>query len=173
MQLFAAEPLHFAQQTSGGAWLDTSSAMHSKQALSRGRGLLLQGDQLDAERCSAPLEIKVGVEYGTDPRKVSDLLTGLARKHPDVLSEPPAKTIFVGFGESSLDFRLDSWTQSFDRWVDIQSELTIRVYLALTEASIGIPYSHRTVWLKAAPDSRCGRSSRAPGGSRPPSRSQY
>jgi len=57
------------------------------------------------------MEVPVGVAYGTDPTQVIELFVRLAKDHPDVLDDPEPKTIFTGFGASSLDFELRAWTR--------------------------------------------------------------
>ncbi len=93
-------------------------------------------------------EINVGVAYGTDPRRVLDLLVEVAKQHPDIISEPPPIAVFHGFGESSLDFSLRAWTNTVDRFITIRSELTVSVNAALVEAGIEIPFPQRDLHFR-------------------------
>jgi small-conductance mechanosensitive channel len=65
------------------------------------------------------IDVKLGVAYGTDPQKLLDLLLSAARAHRAVLAYPPPLALFLGFGESSLDFELRCWTDDFDNWVEV------------------------------------------------------
>ncbi len=94
------------------------------------------------------LEIPVGVAYGTDPERVIALLTEMASKHPDVMNEPPPDTLFVGFGDSALNFQLRAWTSRFERWIVVKSELTIGVNATLRDAGISIPYPQRDLHIR-------------------------
>jgi small-conductance mechanosensitive channel len=96
------------------------------------------------------IEVKVGVAYGTDPERVLALLEGVARGHPDVLEEPAPQALFIGFGESSLDFELYAWSAAFDTAGSTQSELAIGVNRALGEAGIEIPFPQRDLHLRTA-----------------------
>jgi small-conductance mechanosensitive channel len=96
------------------------------------------------------MDIKLGVAYGTDPERVIALLEGVARGHPDVLEDPPPQALFVGFGESSLDFELRAWTALFDTWVGTQSDLALRVARVLAESGIEIPFPQRDLHLRSA-----------------------
>jgi small-conductance mechanosensitive channel len=96
------------------------------------------------------LEINVGVAYGTDPEVVIDLLTRMASKHPDILAEPSAETLFVAFGDSALNFQLRAWTNHFERWIQIKSELTIGVNATLRDAGIAIPFPQRDLHIQTA-----------------------
>ncbi|MEM9136764.1 MAG: mechanosensitive ion channel domain-containing protein, partial [Cyanobacteria bacterium P01_F01_bin.42] len=55
------------------------------------------------------LHVPVGVAYGTELDKVKKLLLKAADDHDDVLRTPQPEVVFVGFGESSLDFELLVW----------------------------------------------------------------
>jgi len=70
------------------------------------------------------MEVPVGVAYGTDPTQVIELFVRLAKDHPDVLDDPEPKTIFTGFGASSLDFELRAWTRG--DFVAVASDLRER-----------------------------------------------
>ncbi len=93
------------------------------------------------------LEINVGVAYGTDPRTVIEILTKVGSHHPDVLKDPGPQTLFVGFGDSSLDFQLRAWIDKFDQWVVIRSDLSLAVHDALRDAAIEIPFPQRDLHL--------------------------
>jgi potassium efflux system protein len=108
------------------------------------------------------LEIPVGVAYGTDPERVIELLTEVGSKHPDIMREPPPDTLFVGFGESALNFQLRAWTNRFEKWVVIRSELTIGVNAALRDAGISIPFPQRDLHIQnIAPESAMPRADEA------------
>ena len=94
------------------------------------------------------IDVAVGVAYGTPPEKVLDILLGVARAHPQVLSEPAPVALFLRFGESALRFEMRVWTDSFDLWVQTQSELAVALYAALREAGIEIPFPQRDVRLR-------------------------
>ncbi len=98
------------------------------------------------------LEIPVGVAYGTDPERVIKLLTDVGSQHPDIMREPPPDTLFLGFGDSSLDFQLRAWTSNFDRWQNIKSELAIGINAALRDANISIPFPQRDLHILTTPN---------------------
>lgn len=96
------------------------------------------------------LEISVGVEYGTDPRVVLEILERVAQEHPDVLADPAPLPLFVGFGDSSLDFLVRFWTAKFDDFLRIKSAVTVAIYAALNDADITIPFPQRDLHLRSA-----------------------
>ena len=95
------------------------------------------------------IEINIGLAYGTDPAAAIALLTEAARKTSGVSLEPAPLALFMGFGQSTLDFSLRAWTPDFDRWMVIRSELLSRMYQALTQAGIEIPYPQRDLHLRS------------------------
>ena len=95
------------------------------------------------------MEILVGVAYGTDPRKVLELLLNAARADERLLSNPEPSALFLGFGESSLDFSLRAWTDDFDNYLTIKSDLTLAVHDALYASGIEIPFPQRDLHLRS------------------------
>jgi small-conductance mechanosensitive channel len=93
------------------------------------------------------IDIPIGVAYGTDPKRVLDLLLGVARAHPDVLGDPKPFAMLVRFGESSLDFELRAWAGG--DILRVGSELRVAVNRALREAGIEIPFPQRDLHLKS------------------------
>jgi potassium-dependent mechanosensitive channel len=103
------------------------------------------------------LDVNVGVAYGVDPKRVLTLLQAVATATPGVAADPPPAVIFSGFGPSSLDFGLRAWTDNFADWVAIRSALTVRVYDALVEAGISIPFPQHDLHLKSvSPEALAG-----------------
>jgi len=96
---------------------------------------------------SRRIDLPVNVAYGTSPDKVIEILLGVARAHPHVLSAPPPEALFLGFGDSALQFELRCWGQ-FDLWVRVRSELAVALCAALGEAGIEIPFPQREVRLR-------------------------
>jgi small-conductance mechanosensitive channel len=93
--------------------------------------------------------IPVKVAYGAAPQRVTELLTGVAIRHPQVIDEPAPGAVFLGFGENSLDFELRAWTDRFGDAEAIQSQLADSVYTVLTDARIELPVPRREVRLRA------------------------
>ena len=92
-------------------------------------------------------DIPVAVAYGTDPQVVIDILVGVAGDHPDVMDEPPPAALFLGFGESSLDFELRAWTG--ENFVQVSSDLRVGINAAIIGAGIEIPFPQRDLHLRS------------------------
>jgi len=94
------------------------------------------------------IDVPVGVAYGTAPDKVLEILVGVARANPHVLSDPAPVALFRGFGESALRFEMQCWTDRFDLAGQTQSDLTVALYTTLREAGIEIPLPQRDVRVR-------------------------
>jgi len=97
-----------------------------------------------ARRVSLP----VGVAYGTPPERVLALLERVARAHPEVLPSPAPEMLFLGFGDSSLDFELRVWTDGLLLY-RVKSDLAVATYDALQQAGIEIPFPQRDLHLRS------------------------
>jgi len=96
-------------------------------------------------------EIDVGVAYGSDPAQVLRLLEAAAAEVPEVQGVPRPRALFVGFGDSSLDFRLFAWVESLDVGVEAQNGLRTSILRILGGAGIEIPFPQRDVHIRVAP----------------------
>jgi len=94
------------------------------------------------------LDISVGVAYGSPVKQVMEILAGVAAKHAEVMDNPSPQTLFLGFGDSSLDFELRCWTGEFRKFRRIKSDLVVGIEAALGEAGITIPFPQRDLHIK-------------------------
>jgi len=105
------------------------------------------------------LDIPVGVSYGSPVKQVMDILASVASQHEDVLDSPAPRALFRGFGDSSLDFELRCWTQKFELFRRIASDITVGIEAALNDAGIVIPFPQRDLHIKTV-ESTAGRTLR-------------
>jgi len=95
------------------------------------------------------IDVNVGVAYGNDPKRVLELLMEVTQSTPGIAEQPAPTVLFVGFGASSLDFSIRSWTNNFGDWVKIRSDLHVRVYEALRQDGIEIPFPQQDLHLRS------------------------
>jgi small-conductance mechanosensitive channel len=97
------------------------------------------------------LDVPVGVNYGAPPKEVIQMLERVARNHPRVMRVPPPQGLFVGFGDSSLNFELRAWTDEFADWARIRSDLAVAIHDGVAEAGWTIPFPQREVRILKSP----------------------
>ncbi len=91
------------------------------------------------------VRLKVGVAYGSDLDQVRDVLLNVAEEQPDILEEPEARVRIRAFGDSGIDHELLGWIEMPVLRGRVLDDLFRRVYVALREAEIEIPYPQREV----------------------------
>ena len=92
------------------------------------------------------VDLPVGINYGAQPKKVIELLEGVARAHPDVLQDPAPRCLFMSYGDSSINFELRVWSE-YTKSQQVHSDLTVAVYDAVYAAGISFPFPQREVRL--------------------------
>ena len=99
------------------------------------------------------LEIDVGVAYGTEPEQVVRLLEAAAKEVTEVETIPAPRAWFTGFGDSSLNFRLEAWIAEYGRGSANESALRMAIVRKFKEADIEIPFPQREIrLLRDGPD---------------------
>ena len=100
------------------------------------------------------LRVNVGVSYGSDINKVRDILEALANEHPEVITDgraPAPRALFIGFGDSSLNFELRCRINRIDRRFTTQSDLNFAINEAFQKAEISIPFPQRDLHIVSYP----------------------
>jgi small-conductance mechanosensitive channel len=93
-------------------------------------------------------DIAVSAAYGTNPRKVLEIIKEIAAEHPSVIKNPGPWATFEGFGESSLNFKVRFWV-SFDIGLTVKSEVAMNIYDAFEKAGIRIPFPQQDLHIKS------------------------
>lgn len=95
------------------------------------------------------VDVKVRVAYGTDPKVVLNLLVNVAKSYPGILRERAPEAFFLGFGDSALDFELRFWSARQETSFQLQSDVAVSIFEALTDAGIEIPFPQRDLHLRS------------------------
>jgi potassium-dependent mechanosensitive channel len=116
---------------------------------------------------SRRLDVSVGVAYGSDLKRVLEILLDAANTTPGLATWPVPSVTFVGIGASSLNFSISAWTNDFYNWGAIRSNMTVRVYDTLRAAGIEMPFPQQDLHLRSiSPEARAdlaGAGPRTPG----------
>ncbi len=93
--------------------------------------------------------LKVGVAYGSDVEKVTQILNNIANEHKQVLEDPGSKVLFMDFGNSSLDFELRFWVSELWTTDAILSDLRYAIDREFRNENITIPFPQRDLHIKS------------------------
>jgi potassium efflux system protein len=97
---------------------------------------------------STRVVVDVGVAYGSDPRKVEQILREAASRVPGLIQDPPPGVWFMGFGDSALNFRLRAFVADAEQRTDTISELHYAIEKTLRDHGISIPFPQRDIHIR-------------------------
>ncbi|MBL8136579.1 MAG: mechanosensitive ion channel [Acidobacteria bacterium] len=86
------------------------------------------------------IEVEVGASYDAPPNVVKQALHEALDNAPLVLREPPPDVIVLGFGSSSVDYRLRFWIDDFGRDNTARDQVRTNIWYTFKRHAIEIPY---------------------------------
>lgn len=87
------------------------------------------------------VNIKVGVAYQEDLRKVSELLAGVAAAEPLALKDPAPVISVENFGDLGIDFLMGVWGKT-EEFLNLKTSLMIGIKDTFEANHIEIPFPH-------------------------------
>jgi potassium efflux system protein len=114
-------------------------------------GNLLSGNLINwtLSDSSRRVELPIGVAYGSNVRRVLEILLRVATEQRDAMKDPAPNVLFVGFGESSLDLVVRFWTRDATVAVAARSEAGVAIAEALAAEGIQIPFPQRDLHIRS------------------------
>jgi len=91
------------------------------------------------------VEIKVGVAYGSDVKRVHEVLLEIARSHPMVLKNPEPFVQFTNFGTAALEFEVRIYLADILNGGGVQNDIRFAILEAFNREGIEIPSTPRAV----------------------------
>ncbi|RWD73112.1 mechanosensitive ion channel family protein [Mesorhizobium sp.] len=91
------------------------------------------------------VEIKVGVAYGSDVRRVHAILLNIARAHPMVLKNPEPFVLFANFGAAALEFEIRVFVADIMNSSVVQNDIRFAIFDIFEDERIEIPSTPRAV----------------------------
>jgi small-conductance mechanosensitive channel len=93
------------------------------------------------------LELRVGVPYQCDLKRVREAMLGAAHGHPLCLEEPKPALFVANLGASMIELQLFIWSAR-ENSVEIQSAVLQEIKLALERDGVEMPPISRTIALE-------------------------
>jgi potassium efflux system protein len=84
------------------------------------------------------VEVPVSVARGVDLQRVLELLKSVAANHQSIAKEPAPQAYIVNFAPGAVSLQLQAWTDRYEDWVQVRSDLSLAVDQALTRENITI-----------------------------------
>lgn len=89
-------------------------------------------------------DLDVGVSYSEDMGKVMRVLRETAEANIHCLDEPNPLVIFLGFADSSINFKLGVWMVKQD-YLLVRNSIAQQVHEAFAREGIEIPFPHQVI----------------------------
>jgi len=91
--------------------------------------------------------IRVGVAYGTSMRDAAEKIEDCAKRHGNVLKDPPPQVLFEDFGDSAQVLTLYFWVEVSDKIgaTQVASDLRFMIDKRLADDGIVIAFPQRDV----------------------------
>ncbi|MET0104377.1 MAG: mechanosensitive ion channel domain-containing protein, partial [Sedimenticola sp.] len=95
----------------------------------------------------------IGVAYGSDVEKVKEILLDIAHQQPGAILDGSVnmpKVLFLGFGDSALNFELRFIIRNVDEKLQTLSDVNFAIDKAFRENDISIPFPQRDLHLRSS-----------------------
>jgi len=97
------------------------------------------------------VRVDVGVAYGSNLKRVKEIILEVFRQHPIITQNPEPAVYFVNFGDSSLDLMCVGYVPHYTEAWKTAEEIRLAIYEAFEREGIEIPFPQRVVHLPDFP----------------------
>jgi potassium efflux system protein len=84
------------------------------------------------------LEVAVNVVPGADSQRVVEFLKTAAAGQPGIAKDPAPQVYLISFTATATTYQVRAWTDRYQDWAQVRSDLAVAVNTALLRESIGI-----------------------------------
>jgi len=92
-------------------------------------------------------KININVSYGSDVKRVKEILLDIAKNTEDVEKDPPPSVHFVNLGEYALHFVVVTWVGGPHKQFSVKTKIIEEVYDRFNKEGIKIPYPTQSIHL--------------------------
>ncbi|MGI5101540.1 mechanosensitive ion channel family protein [Treponema vincentii] len=93
------------------------------------------------------VKTELGVAYGTDLRKLEQILLSVAKNNAFIIDDPAPSILWTSFSTSSIDLTLMAWTKIED-FVNLRNSLFVEIDERLKQENIEIPFQQLDIHIK-------------------------
>jgi len=94
------------------------------------------------------IDMVMGVAHKEHLDRVREVLLAVADAEPLCLDEPKPMFLFIGYGDSALEFQFSVWAATETFW-ELRTRMWLAIKRAFDAADIEIPFPHRTLYTGA------------------------
>jgi potassium efflux system protein len=95
------------------------------------------------------LVVPVGIAYGSDTRLAREVLMRVAQSGQHVLREPAPRVLFMGFGESALNFEVRVYVGALDCYLSTLDDINTAIDDEFRRAGIEIAFPQRDIHVRS------------------------
>jgi small-conductance mechanosensitive channel len=103
---------------------------------------------------SRRIEILVGVAYGTDLKKVKEILKNLVTNDERILQSPTPDVLIKEFANSAINVQVFFWVRNVREGLAVKSDVISAIDIAFKENNIVIPFPQQDVHIHSFNDVR-------------------
>jgi len=94
------------------------------------------------------LRLRIGVAYGSDMKRVKEVIMDTLTSHPDILDEPEPMVFFEEFGDSSLNLLYVFWILDYKERFRIIDEVNMAINERFQQEGIEIPFQQIDIHIR-------------------------
>lgn len=93
--------------------------------------------------------VPVGIAYGSNTKLAREVMTRVVEKNPNVVNEPAPRILFIGFGDSSLNFEVRAYVGCIDHYMSTIDELHFSIDQEFRNSGIEIAFPQRDIHVRS------------------------